>query len=371
MVFLDSARIANDVDGVKVRFPEPDRESRLEIWRRHLPASAPLADDLDLEELAERYEMSGGYIKNAILMGLAAAVHEGGEEPIIRHAHLAEAAREQLTRPSEEEPDLVVPRVRLADVILPPGLTGLLEELIGTARNRRMVLERWGVGAHLTYGKGVSALFHGPPGTGKTLCAEAVAGELNRPLLTAAIPAVLSKWVGQTESNLQDLFRRAKAQQSVLFLDEADSLLAERGSGRASRHDDSSVNTLLTLIERHDGVVLLATNMAERLDRALGRRLSYRLAFPLPDPEARAAIWRGLVPDAAREPGPMAFERLGLRYALSGGEIKNAVFRAAYRAAKDGRRVSSGDLEAAASEESGAAGQDEGRIGFEASPVAC
>ena len=219
--------------------------------------------------------MSGGYIKNAILVAVAGAVHEGGKEARIRHRHLADAAREQLCRPVEDEPDVVVPRVQLSDVVLPQPLTDLVRELIGAARNRRTVLERWGIGAHLTYGKGVSALFHGPPGTGKTLCAEAVACELSRPLLSAAIPALLSKWVGQTESNLQDLFRRARAQQAVLFLDEADSLLGERGSGRASRHDDSSVNTLLTLIERQDGVVLLATNLVERLDRALGRRLSY------------------------------------------------------------------------------------------------
>jgi len=350
---------------VKVRFPDPDRQARLDIWRKHMPEAAPLADDVDLEALADRFEMSGGYIKNAILTALAAAVHQGGDTPQIRQAHLKEAARQQLCRPSEEEPDLVVPKARLADVILPQETTARIEELIDAARNRRTVLERWGIGAHLSYGKGISALLHGDPGTGKTLCAEAIAAELNRPLITAHIPAIVSKWVGQTERNLDNLFQRARAQQAVLFLDEADGLLTERGVGRASRHDDSAVNTLLTLIERHDGVVLLATNLPDRLDRALSRRLTYSLRFPMPDAAAREQIWRRLIPDTVPVAENLDFDALARRYGLSGGLIKNAVFKAAYRAARDGKLVEQRHLADAAREEVNASnGQERNEIGF-------
>ena len=355
---------------VKVRFPEPDRESRLKIWRNHLPEAAPLAEDVDLEALADRFEMSGGYIKNAILVALASAVHEDGDQPRIAQRHLETAARHQTHRSCEKRPELLLPKVRLADVILPAPMTAMVEELISAARTRRTVLERWGVGAHLSYGKGVSALFSGPPGTGKTLCAEAVANELNRPLLPASIPSILSKWVGQTEGNIETLFRDARTHQAVLLLDEADALLAERGEGRASRHDDLAVNTLLTLLERHNGLVLLATNKAETLDHALSRRLTYRLVFPRPDVAARVDIWKRLVPEQARDDGPFDFCELGRQYALSGGEIRNAVFRAAFRAASAGRRVSAADLEVAAEEERGSQ-QERGMIGFGARPVAC
>jgi len=350
---------------VKVRFPDPDRQARLEIWRKHLPEAAPLSDDVDLEALADRFEMSGGYIKNAILTALAAAVHQGGDTPQIRQDHLEEAARQQLCRPSEEEPDLVVPRARLADVILPEETTARIEELIDAARNRRTVLERWGIGAHLSYGKGISALLHGEPGTGKTLCAEAIATELNRPLLAAHIPAIVSKWVGQTERNLDNLFQRARSQQAVLFLDEADSLLTERGAGHASRHDDSAVNTLLTLIERHDGVLLLATNLPGRLDRALGRRLTYRLRFPLPNAEAREQIWQRLIPDTVPVADDLDLADLARRYTLSGGLIKNAVFKAAYRAARNGAFPGQHHLDQAAREEAqNQAGRTGQGIGF-------
>ena len=355
---------------VKVRFPEPDRQARLEIWRRHLPAAAPLAVDVDLDLLADRYEMAGGYIKNAILVAVADAVHGNGKKPTITMAHLERAARDQLRKPRDEESDLVQPTACLDDVILPPELLAKVEELIGAARNRRTVLERWGIGAHLSYGKGVSALLYGEPGTGKTLCAEAVASELHRPLLTATVPGLVSKWVGETEMNLDALFREARTQGAVLFLDEADSLLMERGAGHASRHDDSAVNVLLKLVERHDGVVLLATNLPERLDRALSRRLTYRLCFPLPGAGARTAIWRRLLPGSVPAEN-LDLTRLGQLFALSGGQIKNAVFKAAYRAAAAGGGLSQPLLEGAANEEMEDYRRGNGKaIGFGAVDVA-
>jgi SpoVK/Ycf46/Vps4 family AAA+-type ATPase len=335
---------------VKVRFPEPDRDARREIWAKHLPPTAPVAPDVDLEVLSDRFEMAGGYIKNAVLMAVAEAVHTNGDSPVITMAHLEQAARDQLRRPLDASSSQVMPRVRLDDVILPDRLRIRIRELIDAARNRRTVLERWGIGAHLTYGKGVSALFHGPPGTGKTLCAEAIASELNQPLQVVAIPAVVSKWVGETEQNLARVFSEARSSNAVLFLDEADTLLMERGEGRASRHDDSVVNTLLTLVERHDGVVLLATNLPDRLDKALARRLTYRLAFPFPEAEQRAAIWRSLVPSTAPTEGPIDFAALAA-HALSGGHIRNAVFKAAFRAASAGVPLSTALLDEAAREE--------------------
>jgi SpoVK/Ycf46/Vps4 family AAA+-type ATPase len=337
---------------IKVRFPQPDRQSRLEIWRKHLPETAPLAPDIDLEALADRFEMTGGYIKNAVLVAVADAVHGGGETPLITMEHLESAARQQLDRPLDDDGSMVRPKVRLGDVVLPAPLRVKVDELIDAARSLRTVLHRWGIGAHLTYGKGVSALFFGEPGTGKTLCAEAIACELTRPLLVAAIPTLVSKYVGETEKNLQWLFSQARAHGAVLFLDEADSLLMERGEGRASRHDDSAVNTFLKLVERHDGVVLLATNLPDKLDPALTRRLTYRLEFPFPDPKLRAGIWRRLLPLDLPTDGELDLDKLGRSYRLAGGHIKNAVFKAAFRAASGGGLVSQALLEGAAREES-------------------
>jgi SpoVK/Ycf46/Vps4 family AAA+-type ATPase len=354
---------------VKVRFPAPDREARLEIWRRHLPPKAPLASDVDLESLADRFDLSGGYIKNAVLTAVADAVHSDGARPVIRMEHLERAARAQVQRPTGDYASLLQPRARLEDVVLPPELRDQIEELIAAARSRRTVLDRWGIGKHLSRGKGVSALFFGEPGTGKTLTAEVVAGELGKPLRIAQLPALVSKWVGESEKNLASLFAEARASEAVLFIDEADSLLASRGEGQASRHDDAAVNTLLQLVEEHEGVVLLASNLASRLDKALARRLTYLLHFPLPDAAARTAIWTRMLPPTVPTEGLLDLVGLGRLFALSGGQIKNAVFKAAFRAARRNEGVSMLGLETAAAEELGGTAKVQGTkagVGFRA-----
>ncbi|MFW5968154.1 MAG: ATP-binding protein [Persicimonas sp.] len=347
---------------VKVRFPEPDRLARREIWQKHLPDKAPFADDVDIEALADRFEMTGGYIKNAVLTAVADAVHRNGDDPKITMDALERSARAQIAKPTDDDSPVVNPKVRLSDVILPDDLERRVEELIDAARHRRTILERWGVGRNLTYGKGVSALFYGAPGTGKTMCAEAIANELNRPLLVASVAGIKSKWIGQTERNLERLFKDARAHNAVLFLDEADSLLTARGEARASRHDDSVVNHLLTHIERHNGVVLLATNRRAELDPALDRRLTYMLEFPLPNAELRARIWQTLLPDEVPVDGALDFDKLGARFTLTGGLIKNAVFKAAFRAARADQSVTMALLEEAADEE--APDDDEKVVGF-------
>ncbi len=335
---------------VKVHFAEPDRAARAEIWRKHLPPQLPLAKDVDLQALADRFEMTGGYIKNAVLMAVADAVHTNQQPRVVTMAALEQAARDQMLRPGQEESELLRPKSQLKDVILSAALHEQVLELIDAARHRRTLLEKWGIGSHLSGGKGVAALLSGPPGTGKTLCAEAIAAELNRPLMVAQVPALLSKWIGETEKNLAWQFKEAKNHGAVLLLDEADGLLGNR-DGLTHKHDISVVNVLLQLIERHEGVVLLATNRAEALDKALTRRLGWHLRFAMPDARLRAGIWRALLPATVPVHGVLDFERLGRNFALTGGHIKNAVFKAAFRAARSEIAVQQAGLEFAAMEE--------------------
>ena len=340
---------------VKIRFAEPDAEARRAIWVKHLPPQAPVSADVDLDSLARRYEMTGGYIKNAVLLAVADVVHEGASEPSIGMDHLERAADAQMRRPQDSESGVLMrPETRLADVILPRDLSRRVHEFVGAERSRRTVFDRWGVGPRLASGRGLAALFFGDPGTGKTLCAEAIAGELNRPLLRATTAGLKSKWVGETERRLQGLFDDARDHGAVLLLDEADSLLMSRGAGHASRHDDAAVNVLLDLLERHDGVTILATNRPHVLDRALDRRISWRLEFPFPDEDAREAIWRGLLPETVPTDGQIRFDRLAARHPLSGGRIRNAVFRACFRAATAGAPLSEDLLDEAAGEEADA-----------------
>ena len=314
---------------VRVRFPEPDRDARVAIWRQHLPERAPLADDVDVERLAERFELSGGYIKNAVLGAVASAVHEAGdEEPRITLRHLEDAADAQLPRVDERGDPLEVPGIRLSDVVLAPAQRRQVDELLEAVRRRPELVGRLGIGGPRRDRTGVAALFCGPPGTGKTLCAEALAGELNRPLAVARATSLLSKWVGETERNLDALFRQARDRRAVVLIDEADSLLARRDAPGAARHDVSMVNALLELVERHPGLVVLATNAPDRLDPALERRLDHRVAFEAPGRAERERLWVLMLGESGASDGSVDVEALAA-VEVSGAAIRSAVLRAA------------------------------------------
>lgn len=334
---------------VRVSFPRPSQQARAEIWRQHIPPQAPLNPDVDLEDLAIRFDLTGGYIKNAVLMALARAV-QSGRDQISQQDLLVAASDQQVQLADSDGEPVKIPSARMSDIALESNLRGQVEELIDAARHQRQILEQWGIGDHLAYGKGIVALFQGSPGTGKTLCAEVIAGELGRPLLTCTLSSMLSKFVGGTEQNLQRIFDRARRQNAVLLIDEVDAWMSRR-QGMSHEHDHRVVNLLLTLLERHEGVVLMATNLPDHLDNALQRRLGWNLRFSAPGAVERSDIWRRLLPVSAPGADSIDIGRLAREHTLTGAQIRNAVFRAAFRAARKSRPLSTHLLEVAALDE--------------------
>ena len=222
------------------------------------------------------------------------------------------------------------PTKTLASVVLPESHTLALRRLVAAARTMPRLLSEWGLGEVLPYGRGVTALFSGPPGTGKTIAVEAVAGELGQPLRRVSGADLRTKWYGDTEQKIRATFVEARASGAVLLFDEADGMFGRRG-GNGGEHDDRALVVMLEELERHEGVVILATNRPDALDPALDRRMLVKLDFPLPDRRARSLIWRGLLP--SRVPGASAIDVDALaEYPLSGGQIKNAAQRALLRA---------------------------------------
>jgi SpoVK/Ycf46/Vps4 family AAA+-type ATPase len=165
------------------------------------------------------------------------------------------------------------------------------------------------------------------------------------------------------------VFQAARDGQSVLFFDEADALFSKRTqvTGALDKYANMETNLLLIELEQFEGLVVLATNLVGNLDPAFERRIAYRLTFPFPDATAREAIWRGLLPPQMPVAEPVDFAYLGRKFELSGGHIKNAVLRAAYRAARETghRRVVTTQLLArAAEEEQQGTFVQKARIGF-------
>ena len=171
---------------------------------------------------------------------------------------------------------------------------------------RERVLGDWGFGSKLSRGRGTTALFAGPPGTGKTMAAEVIAGELGLDLFTIDLSAVVSKYIGETEKNLERIFGAAADADAILFFDEADALFGKRSEVRDAhdRYANIEVAYLLQRMEQYEGIAILATNLRQHLDDAFIRRLAFVVDFPFPDDAERRRIWRA-------QPGQRAAGRRG------------------------------------------------------------
>jgi SpoVK/Ycf46/Vps4 family AAA+-type ATPase len=346
----------------RVNFEIPSPFMREAIWRVHLPEGLPVAEDLDLAYLGRRFEFAGGYIKNAVLLaaGALAARRVAGTEPsVITQEDLMVASYTQLRSRLNRFADRDTVELRLADLVLPDDVSDQIREVIEAVSSQQIVFREWGFGRKFNKGRGLSALFDGEPGTGKTLSAEVIAAELGMSLFRVNVANVVSKYIGETEKNLTKVFAEARGSHSVLLFDEADSLFSKRVEVKGSndRFANMEVNVLLQLIERYEGLVILTTNLKNSIDSAFERRLSFKVNFPFPEENIRSQIWSSLIPDEAPIEEAIDFDTLGKYFELSGGSIKNAVLRAAYRAVATGEPLSMGLFSDAAKRECQAAGK--------------
>lgn len=277
----------------------------------------------------------------------------------VRHASLSAPVAAGLQMPGAD--NLLLPesgKMSLGDLVLCDETREEVEEFLAAVKSRTVVMRDWGMGARLTRGRGLSALFDGDPGTGKTLAAEVIANEVGLPLMTVNVASVVDKYVGETEKNLSRVFREARTRAVILLFDEADALFGQRVqvSGAQDRFANLEINLLLQLMESHDGIVMLTTNLKRGLDPAFMRRIGYRIHFEPPDEEQRERLWRVHLPaqqmDESVDP-----EALAVRFSLTGGGVKNVVVRGCYRAAAAGRKLSMADLVECAQLESHAMGK--------------
>jgi len=319
-----------------IELERPGTEERTRLWRRHL-ASVTCAPDVRPGELAATYDLVGGQIAQAVAWAEQIALRR--RDRAVHKDDLAAGAQTQLRGRIGDFTDASRVRLTMDNLVLPDEPLGKVKELLAACRARTRVLDGWGFGSRLATGKGLVALFAGEAGTGKTLTAEILAGELGMSLHIVAIPKIVSKWVGETEQNIRSVFQVARAHHAILLFDEADSLFAKRVAvEKAQDHfQNMEVNLLLQEVERFEGIVLLTTNLEANMDKAFQRRILFKIDFPSPGPDERARIWRTLIPREAPIEGSIDFAELGFALELTGGQIKNAVLRAAYSACAHGR----------------------------------
>ena len=218
-------------------------------------------------------------------------------------------------------------------MILPAMQKDTLRQLADQARLRMTVYETWGFAARGRRGLGISALFAGVSGTGKTLAAEVLARNLRLDLYRIDLSAVVSKYIGETEKNLKQVFDAAEEGGVLLLFDEADALFGKRAEVKDShdRYANIEVSYLLQRMENFQGLAVLTTNLKSSLDKAFQRRLRFTVDFPFPGPQEREAIWRRVFPAHAPTSG-LDFSRLA-QLNMTGGSIRNIALNAAFLAA--------------------------------------
>ena len=257
--------------------------------------------------------------------------------------------------PGRRAVESLVPRRTFEDVILPAATRRTLHEALAQVTHHDLIFNQWGLGERHPTGFALAFNFAGPAGTGKTICAEALAHSTGRRLLLVRYAELESMWLGETPKNVAAIFRAARDEGAVLFFDEADAIASKRSTSLESgfqRESNIVVSVLLQELEWYNGVVIFATNLAANFDPAFERRIRTHVMFEMPGPAERERIWRvQLHPTRTPIDKDVNFGDLARRYDFSGGDIRNAVLKAALAAAarpgpNAGKRIHQRDLEA-------------------------
>jgi hypothetical protein len=327
---------------VRVELPAPSFSEREALWARRLNGEGPGSEVLQV--VASTFRLSAGQIRDAAHMARAIAgwrTAGSGGKGQVESADLFAACRAQSSGRLDALAHKITTTYRWDDIVLPADQVTQLREITLQVRHRKTVLEHWGFDRHLAMGKGVNVLFAGQSGTGKTMAADIIASDLGLELYKIDLSTMVSKYIGETEKNLDQVFSAAREANAILFFDEADALFGKRSEVKDAhdRYANIEVGYLLQKMEAFDGVAILATNLRKNLDDAFVRRLHVTIEFPFPEDADRLRIWRKVFPAAAPLEPDVDLLLLARQFKLAGGNIRNIALLAAYLAAEEGATI--------------------------------
>ena len=313
----------------------PPFSARRVIWQT---AVGGAVSEEELDTLAARYRYTCREVEAAAALARSHAAVGGAG---LCYADIVWACRGRSSARLGSLARVVTPRAGWDELVLPDDTIAQLREICAQVRQRPRVLHEWGFDRRLTLGKGLYALFLGPSGTGKTLAAEVIANSLGLDLLRVDLAAVVSKYIGETEKNLERIFRSAEGADAVLFFDEADALFGRRSEIKDAhdRYANIEVDYLLQRLEQYEGVVVLASNLAQNIDESFTRRMQFTVDFPFPGEPQRLAIWRTHFPPETPIERDVDFAYMAHEFKIAGGNIRKIVLNAAFLAADDGGAV--------------------------------
>lgn len=331
---------------VTLSFDIPDFTQRRACWQAHLAKNNRALNEVDLDALADRFQLTPTQIAEATIVAYhlsrLRANQDGHATAQPELDDLFNAARAQSDHNLATLARKIEPLYTWDDLVLPHDPLRQLREICQQVVHRHTVLETWGFNRKLALGKGINALFAGPSGTGKTMAAEIISHELGLELYKIDLSGVVSKYIGETEKNLSRIFAVAESSNAILFFDEADALFGKRSEVRDAhdRYANVEISYLLQRMEEYAGMVILATNLRKNMDDAFVRRLHFSIEFPFPNAKHRRCIWEQIWPAATPRSPELDMDFMARRFELAGGNIRNIALAAAFYAAAEDRAIS-------------------------------
>lgn len=333
----EKVELPKGINNVCLELQSLKGDARQQLWQQ-LGQGYGFEEE-SVKQAAERYSFWVEEIEESLRRAVQLAYER--EEGEVTSERLMEACQRQLQHNLSAWAQPVKIKFGWEDLILPEDQKEILLEAVNHIKYQKQVHEDWGFGRKLPYGVGLSILFSGPPGTGKTMAAQVLAGALGMELYKVQLPAVVSKYIGETEKNLKQIFQEGEKSQAVLFFDEADVLFSKRTEIKDShdKHSNMEAAFMLQKMEDYEGIVILATNFPQNIDEAFKRRIKFTLEFFLPDQHDRYLLWQQSIPEELPLDFDVDLEFLAERFELSGSNIKNVMVNAAFLAASQEKHV--------------------------------
>lgn len=307
--------------------------------------------DLDRRlQVLSYFEEEATLIQNRIIR----IEHQGPGEPFASGImHMAADYLQKFTTGIAHKPDYCIefPAKRITsklsweDLVLAPETMEEIQQITTWISGGAQSMKEWGIEKNVK--PGYRSLFYGPPGTGKTLTATLIGEHAGVDVYRIDLSMVVSKYIGETEKNLSNVFDQAERRNWILFFDEADALFGKRTqtSNSNDRHANQEISYLLQRVEDFPGVVILASNLKQNIDEAFARRFQSTIYFPMPDPSQRFKLWNNLFPQKERLGPDVDFDLLAEQYELAGGSLTNVARFAVLKATGSGRSlISQSDL---------------------------
>lgn len=319
--------------------PIPSAEHRATFWDL-ATRKAGIDSSVDAQEMANKFALTGGQIHSACQNAAAIARLRSDGEPTA--VDLDAAARLESHHGLGKFAQKIALSQSWNDLVLSIRALQQLRAAASAYRHRNLVYSDWGFGQRLAMGKGLNVLFWGPSGTGKTMAAGVLARELGLDMYKIDLSSVVSKYIGETEKQLNIIFREAQSSNAILFFDEADALFGKRSEVKDAHDRYANVETayLLQKMEEYEGVCILTTNFRKNVDDAFARRMHHVVEFTFPDSALRLQIWQGIFHERTQLAPDVDLAFLARQFELAGGNIRNVALAAAFLAAEEKSAIS-------------------------------